>query len=293
MIVFYLTFGDKTEFHVQAYLSMLSFRRQMAPGDRIVMITTAPQFYRHMAQWVEIITVDDWQISEWQGKYHFFWRAKIKAIEFISQRYPGDDILYLDCDTLLYGDIANLKRPLAEGCGLMDENEGHPMQMKTKTLRMWRTIQGRTYDGITLGPQHNMYRAGVVGIPHTRAAETIATALALCDGMLADEAERIVIEQYALSVALFERTGLQETHPTIAHYWASKEGWIQMGMDLLARVLLTQASPDEEMRLFEALDLQSQPVYVYKSNTARRLKRLVAKAFPDRDFRYIGYGNKK
>ncbi len=287
MTIFYLTFGSKTEFHVQAYLSMMSFRRQMTAGDRIVMITTAPQFYVHMAQWAEIITIDERQIESWQGEHCFFWRAKIKAIEFISQRYPDDDILYLDCDTLLYGDIADLKRPLTEGYGLMDENEGHPMHMKTKTLRMWRTIQGHTYGGITLGARHNMYRAGVVGIPHDKAVETIATALALCDGMLADEAERIVIEQYALSVALFEKTGLQETHTTIAHYWAAKEGWIQMGMDLLARVLLTGASPDEEMRLYETLDLHRQPIYVYKSNTARRLKNLVAKAFPDRDYRFV------
>ena len=41
MTIMYLTFGQKTEYHVQAYLSMLSFRRQTAPTDRIVMVTTA------------------------------------------------------------------------------------------------------------------------------------------------------------------------------------------------------------------------------------------------------------
>ena len=44
MTIMYLTFGQKTEYHVQAYLSMLSFRRQTAPTDRIVMVTTAPEF---------------------------------------------------------------------------------------------------------------------------------------------------------------------------------------------------------------------------------------------------------
>lgn len=42
MTILYLTFGEKTEFHVQAYLSMLSFRRQLTSDDRIVMVTTAP-----------------------------------------------------------------------------------------------------------------------------------------------------------------------------------------------------------------------------------------------------------
>lgn len=288
MTILYLTFGEKTEFHVQAYLSMLSFRRQMTPEDRIVMVTTAPQLYRHMEDWAHIITIDDRQIEAWQGEHHFFWRVKIKAIEYVCGRFPDDDVLYLDCDTILYGDINNLRRQLASGSGLMDENEGHPSQMKTKTLRMWKVIAGRTYAGITLGHRHNMYRAGVVGIPHQQAADVLATALALCDGMLADGAERIVIEQYSLSVVLFERVGIQETWPVIAHYWASKDYWIQAGLGLMARVLLTSASPEEEIRLYEALDFSQLPVYVYKSNTARRLKRVVGKMFPDRDFKYIG-----
>ena len=287
MTILYLTFGEKTEFHVQAYLSMLSFRRQLTSGDRIVMVTTAPRLYHHMQDWAEVIPIDDQQIEAWQGDYHFFWRAKIKAIEYVSQMYPDDDILYLDCDTILFGDINALRQPLKDGCGLMDENEGHPSRMKTKTLRMWKTIAGRTYDGITLGAKHNMYRAGVVGIPHAKAPEILATALALCDGMLADGAERIVIEQYSLSVALFERVGLRETYPVIAHYWASKEYWIKAGMELMARVLLTKASPEEEMQMYEALDFSQLPIYVYKSNTARRLKGLVGKVFKDRDFRFI------
>lgn len=287
MTILYLTFGEKTEFHVQAYLSMLSFRRQLTSDDRIVMVTTAPRLYHHMQDWAEVIPIDDQQIEAWQGDYHFFWRAKIKAIEYVSQMYPDDDILYLDCDTILFGDINVLRQPLKDGCGLMDENEGHPSRMKTKTLRMWKTIAGRTYDGITLGAKHNMYRAGVVGIPHAKAPEVLTTALALCDGMLADGAERIVIEQYSLSVALFERVGLRETYPVIAHYWASKEYWIKAGMELMARVLLTKASPEEEMQMYEALDFSQLPIYVYKSNTARRLKGLVGKVFKDRDLRFI------
>lgn len=287
MTILYLTFGEKTEFHVQAYLSMLSFRRQMTDGDRIVMVTTAPQMYRHIQDWAEVIPIDEKQIETWQGEYHFFWRAKIKAIEHLSQMYPDDDMLYLDCDTILYGDINAIRQPLKDGSGLMDENEGHPSGMKTKTLRMWKTVSGRTYAGITLGMQHNMYRAGVVGIPHAKAPEVLATALSLCDGMLADGAERIVIEQYSLSVALFERVGLQETYPVIAHYWASKDYWIKAGMELMARVLLTKASPEEEMQMYEALDFSQLPIYEYRPNTARRLKTLVDRLFPDRDRKYI------
>ena len=290
MTIMYLTFGQKTEFHVQAFLSMLSFRRQMTPADRIVMVTTAPQFYRCAQSWAELLTISDQTVNEWQGEYQFFWRAKIKAIEFVGQRFPDDDLLYLDCDTVLCGDINWLKRQLTEGMGLMDTNDGHPSRMKTKTLRMWRTIKGRTYGGITLGMQHNMYCAGVVGIPATRREEVVRKALALCDGMLGDEAERIVIEQYALSVALFETTGLVETKDCIAHYWAVKEEWMSAALALMAKALLTNASAEQQLQLFDETDWRSLPVYIHKSSTARRLRKLVGRAFPDRHPRYLKSG---
>ena len=287
MTIMYLTFGQKTEYHVQAYLSMLSFRRQTAPTDRIVMVTTAPEFYRRAQSWAEVIAIDDQQVSEWQGKHHFFWRAKIKAIEFLGNKYPDDDLLYLDCDTVLRGPIDWLKQQLGDGHGLMDTNDGHPMNMKTKTLRMWQTIKGHTYGGITLGPQHNMYCAGVVGIPAAKRQETVATALTLCDGMLDDQAEPIVIEQYSLSIALYEKTGLVETLDCISHYWATKDEWLEAALSLLAKSRLMEATLDDELRLFEAFDWASLPVYVHKSSTARRLRNLVARLFPDRDYRYI------
>jgi hypothetical protein len=161
------------------------------------------------------------------------------------------------------------------------------MNMKTKTLRMWQTIKGHTYGGITLGPQHNMYCAGVVGIPAAKRQETVATALTLCDGMLDDQAEPIVIEQYSLSIALYEKTGLVETRDCIAHYWATKDEWLEAALSLLAKSRLMDATLDDELRLFEAFDWASLPVYVHKSSTARRLRNLVARLFPDRDYRYI------
>ena len=37
----------------------------------------------------------------------------------------------------------------------------------------------------------------------------------------------------------------------------------------------------------ESLDFSRLPVYVYKSNTARRLKKQIDRLFPDRDYRYL------
>ena len=135
--------------------------------------------------------------------------------------------------------------------------------------------------------QKKIMNSGVVGIPAARRQETVATALALCDGMLDDHAEPIVIEQYSLSIALYEKTGLVETRNCIAHYWAAKDEWMQAAYELIAHSHLNDATLDDELRLFDAVDWSSLPVYVHKSSTARRLRNLVNRLFPDRDYRYI------
>ena len=49
-----------------------------------------------------------------------------------------------------------------------------------------------------------MWCAGVVAIPSAKKEVVVETALSICDGMLDDEAEPIVIEQYALSIVMQE-----------------------------------------------------------------------------------------
>jgi len=283
----YLTFGEKIDYHVQAYFSMLSFHRQTAEGDHIVMVTTAPHLYKRASAFADVLSIDDKKVEEWQGKHHFFWRAKIKAIEMVANKYSEDDLLYLDCDTFLYGDISHVKEMLKADKGLMDVNDGHPSKRKFKPQRMWKTIAGHTYDGITLGLQHDMWIAGVVGIPAKRKTAVVETALKLCDGMLDDEAEPIVIEQYALSVAMFERASLHTTEKWIGHYWANKDEWITMANNMMLRSYFMGASIEEESAWFKDLPLQTTPVYVRKRSTARRLKNLVSKLFPDKNHKYI------
>ena len=236
MTIFYLVFGNKMEYHLQARFSMMSFRAQMTDKDRIIVVTTCPEYYQtylapsHLASRISIIPVTDDKIKEWEGKHHFFWRAKIKAMELIAENYPDDDMLYLDGDTFLYGDLNKMKELLKEGHGLMDVDEeghglmdvdeGHPAQMKGKSLSMWNTVAGHTYEGITLSKEHHMWTAGVVAIPADKVKKVVSTALAICDGMLDDGAEPIVVEQYSLSIAMYELTKLREAKSLIAHYWS-------------------------------------------------------------------------
>lgn len=265
---------------VQAHFSMLSFLRRMAPEDRIVVVTDHPASFVHYPM-VETVEVDDDAVEKWKGRHQFFWRAKIKAMEKVCELYPNEDLLYLDCDTFLFGDLTEMKRRVKEGTGFMDGCEGHPSTIKYKPQRMYKVVGGKAYGGITVSDKHCMWCAGVVGIPCGRKAEVVGTALSLCDGMLDDGAEPIVIEQYALSIAMFEKTSLASSKPYIGHYWGNKPQWIEMAQGVFLQALFTSANIDDEIKMFEQIPLEKIPVHIKSRNTNRRLKGLVDKLFPD------------
>ena len=147
MNIFFMIFGEKAVHHVQAYLSIRTFQKQLGPDDQIFVMATHPELYASSG--VEVIPISDDTITEWKGKHGFFWRAKIKAIEYMAVHYPDHHLMYLDTDTILYGSLSDLKRRLDEGCGLMHLNEGHPSEMTSRSLRMWRQTEGHTYGFVT------------------------------------------------------------------------------------------------------------------------------------------------
>ena len=109
MTIMYLTFGQKTEYHLQAYLSMLSFRRQTTPQDRIVMVTTTPELYRHARSWADIVTISDDEVSQWKGRHQYMFRVKTMAMRQLVEAHPDDHLLFVDTDTVLYGDLQQMR----------------------------------------------------------------------------------------------------------------------------------------------------------------------------------------
>lgn len=286
MTIVFFTLGRDLDMYVQVYLSILSFKKQLESSDRIVIITTNPEYFNHLG-YVETVTIDNNTIDEWKGKHGFFWRTKIKAIEKASLLFPDDDLLYLDCDTFLYGDLSALKRQLESGKGFMDGNEGHPSKIKYKPRRMYRTVGGKTYAGITVSEKHDMWCAGVIAIPSAKKEIVIETALSLCDGMLDDNAEPIVIEQYAFSIVMQEKLELMSSKNIIAHYWANKQQWLGIMKDIILKSYFTELSPEEEALLLESVNFKKTPIYVRKHTTNKKLKNLVDILFADGEKRYI------
>ncbi len=169
----------------------------------------------------------------------------------------------------------------------MHKDEGHPSSMKTKSKRMWIQVGGKIYANISLGQQHHMYNAGVVGIPKNKIEAVVSTALSICDTMLAENVERVVIEQYSLSISLFENTILTEGLDCIGHYWGNKLEWEHFASEMIIGAYMKKQTLLEEISLLDTACFTRMPIHIYHSNTARRLCNLIKWCFKDKEIIYI------
>lgn len=225
MNIVYFVVGGNPVIHMQVGFSIRTMLVEVTADDVIYVVTDTPTVYAGLPQ-VVVVPITMERIQEWRGRHDFFWRVKIKAMRHIAQLSPDKAMMYLDGDTFLHGQLADIKRQLAKGFGMMHLDEGCPSGMKQKSLSMWQTVCGKTYAGVTIGSQHHMWNAGVVAIPAPRVCEVTDLALAICDGMLDDGSEPVTVEQYALSIALFERSvGMLAADQWIGHYWHYKYYW--------------------------------------------------------------------
>ena len=289
MQLLYLVFGNNIQNHFQANFSILSFLRQ---GQNILtgitVVTDAPDFYQHLADAVTVQVIDAATLKEWQGEFNFFWRAKIKAMEHVARQQPDVSLLYLDTDTFLHGPLPQLSQKLAAGTAFMHEAEGPLAGLTSKTeRRMWQQVKDQPFGGVAIAAKHQMWNAGVVGIPATRNLEAIALALRICDDLSARQVTPRLIEQFALSVALTETYAMQEARPFIGHYWSTKDEWNTSIGAFLLESHLKQRTVAADLAALDTFDYQQLPVKKITRNTQHRLNKLVSKLLPSRQVEFI------
>ena len=225
MNIVYFVIGDSAVIHMQVGFSIRTILAQASDEDTIYVVTDTPTMYCNLPH-VTTIPITKELIKEWRGKHDFFWRVKIKVLQHIAQMSPNKVMMYLDGDTYLHGSLTEIKALLCNKYGMMHLDEGCPSEMKERSLSMWQTVNGKTYADVTVGIKHHMWNAGVVAIPASIVSKTLDMALAICDGMLDDGSEPVTVEQYALSIALFECADhLIAADKWIGHYWHYKYYW--------------------------------------------------------------------
>ena len=289
MRIMYLVFGDTLRYHIEANLSIRTFQRQIGECDRICVLTNRPEYYRRAR--VDVIPLTEELMKEWSGPHQYKFRVKIKAVEYVIQQNPQDDLLFVDCDTFLFGNLDDIKNSLAAGKGLMHKDEGHPSQMRGPALQMWKTMKGCKISNIIIGQQHNLWNSGVIGIPAAKISVVVADWLSLCDKMLELGVKAFNMEEYALSIALTEHTQLEATEDYVGHYWGNKEEWEQLVSELMCMAYMKNLTLEEELESMDMDMLKKTPVYVNRSSRYRQLRRLADKLFPIRGAEYVKSGS--
>lgn len=289
MNLLYLVFGENVRNHFQAHFSILTFLRHRGAGlGSIVVVTDAPDFYRHLAGQVQVMPISAVTLQEWKGEFNFFWRVKIKALEQVAAQFPGEPLVYLDSDTFLHSSFAELQAGLAAGRAYMHEPEGALATLGSKTeRRMWEQTGGKQFGGVLVHEQHQMWNAGVVGIPGQGAREAIALALSICDDLSRAHVTPRLIEQFALALALQERYDLHAARCYIGHYWSNKDDWNKAIASFLLESMLKSRTLTEEVAAAAEFDFRSVPIVKKVKNTHGRLARLVDRMFPPRQVTYI------
>jgi hypothetical protein len=218
----YISYG--TGLHEQeTVFSLLSAWHWTPPGTddlRFLVYTDHPPAYADLPVTVEFIPTEQW--VEWSGPTRFNHRRKILALQHAFQKYPAPTVL-LDGDTWLRRPPQLLFDRVGPGRTIMHLNEGRlahisgprPREMAA-FLRQNRFV-GPGGCGLSIPPDSSIWNAGVVGMDPSESS-LLDDVLGLTDQFCARSSLHI-LEQFAFSYILEQRTQLQEAGDIVFHYW--------------------------------------------------------------------------
>lgn len=280
LTVFYFVFGPAVANHQQAAFSALTLLAQAAGDVRVVVLTDHPDYYGLFGDRITVEPLAAEQIDAWQGPHRFFWRVKVKALEFVRARYPGH-VLYLDGDTFFYGDVRGLRATLDAGTHLMHLSEGALSTIRNASeRRAYAAVGGRAFAGVQILPTDIMYNAGVVGVSAAASPCPIPLALQMCDEMCEAGAEHRFLEQFSLSVALARTGGVVVCPEVVGHYWGNKAEWSAWVGAFFTLGALRGYRLGDYVEAAREADLHALPVRVRMRHTNRRVKQLIDRYVP-------------
>lgn len=282
-----LTFGSNLENHYQAVFAILSYLKD--PNiQRVIVITDNPHFYAFLAQHIEIKTIDSDELKKWQGQYQFFWRVKIKALEFVQQQYPNSHLLYVDSDTFLAKNLEQISLSLDNGLAFMHKKEYVLEDKPDNTVKkMYSSLLGKKLENIEINAQSAMWNAGVIAIPAEKAAQIIQHSLQLCDAMCATNCPRRLIEQFAFSLALNHGAKLLPCDQYIGHYWGNKTEWNQLISQFFVQAKLKNFSVEQCISEAQQTDWYALPLSKKIRNTNQKLTKWINRLFGAKNIRYF------
>lgn len=287
MILTLLSFGQKLETHQQACFSILSFLTS-SDISKVCVVTDYPEAYEFLSDRLHTININPDDFKTWRGKYDFFWRIKMTAILKATEQFPNEHILYVDSDTFYQSGLCTIKLNLDKGYSYMHEFErdlSGSIQDTDKEMRA--KLSGNSYSNIKISEKSEMWNAGVIALPRSRANKLVLKAIEVCDAMCATGCYNWLLEQFAFSLVLKEETTLLPAENQIIHYWGNKNSWNNTISQFFMESRIRQSSLSDEIDRLSSLDLTSIPTVLIEKSTKLRLERLSQKLLKPKLIRYF------
>ena len=282
MNIVYLVFGENLLNYQQAIFSILTILSKEKEEPNIVIVTDSVQNFNVIKNRVQFVEIDSALLETWKGEYGYFWRVKIKALQLVAQRFPDTSILYLDSDTFVLEPLIRIRESLQTGVNVMHTNEGKLSAFTSKTLRrMWRTLQGRTYSGVTINAETCMWNAGVLGIAKQNLGN-IDTALQICDTMCREKVASWLIEQFSFSLALGSSSERIAADNEIGHYWGNKPEWNERITNFFLSAYMQRLSVEDQIGAIDEMNIEKIPIILKNSSTRLKLEKFIKSQFPDK-----------
>lgn len=283
-----LTFGSNLENHYQAAFCVLTFLKDPKIKN-VIIITDYPEFYYLFGNKIEIITIDKSKLNDWKGKYDFFWRIKIKALELAQLKYPNEHLIYVDSDTFLASDTSDILKKLDNNIGVMHifEYKLSNISQSNTARKMYSALNGKTFSSITINHHTEMWNAGVIALPKDKAKQIIDLSLTLCDEICATNCPRRLVEQFAFSLALKHFTDLSPCDNAIGHFWGNKSEWNQCISQFFVEAALKQKTLTECINDLKSFNWNSIPLEKKVRSTNLKLTKWVNKLFPCKNIRFF------
>ena len=172
----YLLYGNSDDSYTEAAYSIGTLRQRLAgAAARIIVFTDQPN---RLKDWPVITESVADQLGVMRGKTDFSHRAKLCVIWNCFEKYSGN-VIYLDSDTFVRGNIDKLAGRLTKGTAIMHAFECFNPEIGLAGFQT-QLAGGMTY---RFSAESQMYNAGVIGL-HRDNREIVNLALALCDAIL-------------------------------------------------------------------------------------------------------------
>jgi lipopolysaccharide biosynthesis glycosyltransferase len=253
-----MVFGENALYHRQAGFAILSLIANLDDADAtsITMYTDNPAWYKWLGDRVTVIETQPELIKDWRGPHDHFYRIKIKVMQDVATRMPGN-VIFVDCDVVCSGNLSSFFSMLEKGAFFMDEMSYKLGEKGGRSKKLLRKANGNTYGKFTVTKQSPMWNAGIIAVPEALCQERLADALESMDAMCAGGLIRDNLEQFALGLSLDREAKLQSSENWFIHYWGwgSKTPWNALISAVFSEIYLRGFSVDDACALFRDIDI--------------------------------------